>query len=107
MAVKSKPQRKEPEKMESFDVTCTIGTVFLGNGEESPHVAAFKLIAMHDTPGTYRFPMGNGGTVVVDVEYENEPCWCGATGSEPHVRGQIETCAHVDRREHDPEVAAY
>ena len=56
----------------TFDVTCVIGTVEVGHGDESPHVVAFKLIAEHDAPGTYTFPSANGGTTRVTVEYEDE-----------------------------------
>lgn len=39
-----------------------------GEGE-SPHVAAFRLIAGHDTPGSYSFPMADGRVCRVEVEY--------------------------------------
>lgn len=62
----------EPQ-FDSFDVTCVVGTVMLdGSGEDPPHVAAFKLIALHDTPGEYVFPLAPGGKCRVTVAYENE-----------------------------------
>lgn len=70
----------------TFDVTCVIGTVEVGEGEESPHVVAFKMIAEHDAPGTYTFPHANGGTTRVTVEYDDpqadgERPWTFADGS--------------------------
>jgi len=58
--------------MLSFDVTVStrIGTVKVDPlGDEHAHVVAFKLIAMHGEPGTYRFPMEDGRMCVVDVEH--------------------------------------
>lgn len=64
-----KPSRKPAG---SFDVTCVIGTVELdgGVGGLSPHEAAFLLIAQHDAPGTYQFPMPDGRTMAVTVDHE-------------------------------------
>lgn len=56
----------------SFDVTvrAVIGTVETNVfGQRPPHVVAFELIAMHDTPGTYEFPMPDGRTCCVEVAY--------------------------------------
>jgi hypothetical protein len=64
-------RERERERLNSFDVTCVIGTVRTdaANGEyESPHVAAFALIAKHNADGTYTFPHADGGTVRVTVE---------------------------------------
>jgi hypothetical protein len=53
----------------SFDVVCVVGTVIVGpEGDESPHMAAFRLIAEHDAPGTYTFPNAWGGTTAVEIE---------------------------------------
>lgn len=53
----------------SFDVTQTIGTVMLdGEGENTPHEAAFLLIARHGSDGTFHFPAETGGMVAVTVE---------------------------------------
>lgn len=35
----------------------------------TPHQAAFYLIASHDTPGTYEFPMRDGRMCCVEVSY--------------------------------------
>jgi hypothetical protein len=34
-----------------------------------PHVAAFQMIALHDTPGSYEFPMADGRVCSVEVAY--------------------------------------
>lgn len=55
----------------SFDVTCVIGTVEVGEGEHTPGQAAFLLIAQHDAPGHYSFPGPHEGSVIrVTVEHE-------------------------------------
>jgi|KBSSwiStaDraftv2_1062776.scaffolds.fasta_scaffold209524_2 hypothetical protein len=67
MNTKQRVQRKlEPF---TFDVTCVIGTVEVGNGSEAPHVVAMKLIAEHDAEGTFTFPMADGRTQRVTVEF--------------------------------------
>jgi hypothetical protein len=49
----------------SFDVTCTIGTVYLdGDGPNTPLEAAMLLIAQHGAPGTFHFPSEQGTTTV-------------------------------------------
>jgi hypothetical protein len=54
-----------------FDVTSVIGrVVFDGTGDDTPHEAAFRIIARHDTPGEYTFPLPDGGTCRVAVTYE-------------------------------------
>lgn len=65
---------------ESFDVVCVIGTVHLNahSGFVNPNHAAMMLIAEHDAPGFYSFPMEDGRTQTVTVEYseregEREP----------------------------------
>lgn len=73
MPAPASKRRPHPGLHAGFDVVCTIGRVELGeDGEDSPHVAAFKLIAQHDTPGTFTFPMSDGGECAVTVEY-SEP----------------------------------
>lgn len=60
------------EQFLSFDVTVStsIGTVTIDReGDEHPHIVAFKLIGAHGMPGVYRFPMENGSVCVVDVEH--------------------------------------
>lgn len=53
-----------------FDVTCVIGRVELdGNGDFTPHEAAFLMIARHDARGTFNFPMQDGRTMSVTVDY--------------------------------------
>lgn len=57
-----------------FDVTCVIGRVDLTEkGDVPANVAAFMLIASHDAPGHYSFPMPMGGKVNVAVDYEYPP----------------------------------
>ena len=61
------------EPMTGFDVVveAVIGTVTLDPmGTVSPHRAAFDLIAQHDMQGTFKFPMADGRTCVVEVGYE-------------------------------------
>lgn len=68
---KRKPLAKDRLPMAGFDVTCVIGHVDIdpyGEGM-SPHEAAFLLIARHDTRGTFQFPMEDGRTMSVTVEY--------------------------------------
>jgi hypothetical protein len=42
---------------------------------EPPHVTAMRLIAEHDTEGTFTFPMRDGRTCRVSVEFTepNQP----------------------------------
>jgi hypothetical protein len=54
-----------------FDVTCVIGTVYLGDGDKTPRQAAFDLIATHGTDGTFNFPNEDGRTIHVTVETED------------------------------------
>jgi hypothetical protein len=54
-----------------FDVTCSIGRVTFGNGQETARVAAFKLIAEHGTDGDFSFPSEKGGTIHVIVDSDN------------------------------------
>lgn len=57
----------------SFDVTCTIGTVYLdGEGDHTPMEAAMLLIARHEAPGTFRFPHPVSGTIAVTVDHEED-----------------------------------
>lgn len=57
-----------------FDVTCVVGRVeFDQDAGESPYEAAMRLIARHDAPGSFRFPMVHGGTCLVDVSWNGEP----------------------------------
>lgn len=54
----------------SFEVTCVLGRVDLvGDGERGAHEAAFALVAQHDTPGDYTFPLGDGRTCRLSVAY--------------------------------------
>lgn len=65
---KPRPAGRNGE-LSQFDVVCVVGTVIVGNdGDETPHMAAFRLIAEHDAPGTYSFPNAYGGTTEVNVE---------------------------------------
>lgn len=68
---KVRTRRKgEPEPF-TFDVTCVVGTVTVGDGEHAPHVVAMQLIAEHDAEGTYTFPMPDGRVQRVTVEFTN------------------------------------
>lgn len=67
------PQEWRDDPFGGFDVTCVIGHVSLDPAGATPaHVAAFSLIAEHDAPGSYRFPMADGRTCLVDVSWEGE-----------------------------------
>lgn len=56
--------------IEGFDVTAVIGRVeFDALSDLSPHEAAFMLIAKHDARGTFNFPMEDGRTMSVTVDY--------------------------------------
>lgn len=58
---------------DTFDVTQVIGTVKLSpQGDMSPYVAAFVVIAEFDSEGTFRFPMADGRNCIVKVEHEAE-----------------------------------
>jgi hypothetical protein len=62
--------------VDGFDVTVetVVGRVDLGpDGQFPPHVAAFMLIAEFDQQGTFKYPMRDGRTCVVDVTWEGEP----------------------------------
>lgn len=72
--------RKNPPKRSiedpppgGFDVTCVIGRVEFGEGDEHSSVVAFKLIAQHDAPGVYSFPNADGTTCRVTVEHIMTP----------------------------------
>lgn len=57
----------------SFNVTQVIGTVQLGKGgDQSPDLAAFRIIADHDMPGTFTFPNTHGADTTVTVETPGE-----------------------------------
>lgn len=56
----------------SFDVTCILGTVVLGHGNQTPYAAALALIAEHDGPGTFTFPI-YGRTITVVVDFGSLP----------------------------------
>jgi hypothetical protein len=60
--------KRDPE-MTGFHVTCTIGRVTFGDGDVSPHVAAFQLIAEHGAPGEFHFPAPDGSMCIVTVEF--------------------------------------
>lgn len=68
---RTKLSRLAPKEQAGFDVTCVIGRITFGDGDMNPHEAAFRLIAQHDAPGTYSFPLATGGTCNVTVEYDN------------------------------------
>lgn len=56
----------------TFDVVvqAVIGKVVIDpQGSMSAHVAAFSIIAEHDTPGLYSFPLPDGRTCQVEVAY--------------------------------------
>jgi hypothetical protein len=72
-----RPVRRKTSRREihanSFDVTCVVGTVELdvnGNNGLGPTEAAMVLIAQHGAPGTFKFPLPDGTTAVVDVSFE-------------------------------------
>lgn len=60
-----------PPTNDGFDVTCVIGRVDYDGGNMSPVVAAFHLIAEHEAPGLYTFPLRDGGTMSVEVKYHD------------------------------------
>lgn len=63
--------RRRENSRPHFDVTCSIGRVYLdGEGDQTPHEAAMLLIARYDGEGEYRFPAPDGRTTVVAVSYE-------------------------------------
>ena len=64
--------RKRPSRSTAFDVTCVIGTVVVdldATDGERPDIVAMKMIAEHDAQGTFTFPMPDGRTQRVTVEY--------------------------------------
>jgi hypothetical protein len=61
----------EIARMPQFDVTCTIGTVLIGQqGDMTPIEAAFELIGAHDAEGRYAFEY-NGYSYAVQVQKES------------------------------------
>jgi hypothetical protein len=61
-----------------FDVTCVIGSVVISDQNvettvTTPYEAAMLLIARHDAPGQYNFPMPSGGVTRITVEYFDNP----------------------------------
>lgn len=71
MTTRAEQRRKgqKPGAPFTFDVTCVIGTVEVGIGDTPPHVVAMQLIAEHDAEGTFTFPLPDGGTQRVTVEF--------------------------------------
>jgi hypothetical protein len=70
------PETSQPA--DTFDVTCVIGKVVIGwESSETvittPYEAAMLLIARHDAPGVYTFPMPSGGVTQITVEYFDNP----------------------------------
>lgn len=60
----------EDNYVTGFDVTCVVGHVeFDSTGDLTPHEAAFLVIARHDNRGTFQFPMLDGRTMSVTVDY--------------------------------------
>ena len=55
---------------DGFDVTCVIGRVSFGDGDESPDMAAYRLISEHAAPGVYSFPSAFGGMTTVRIRTE-------------------------------------
>jgi hypothetical protein len=52
----------------TFDVTQVIGTVSLDpHGTDNVHLVAFRIIAEHDSPGTFTFPNMFGAETTVTV----------------------------------------
>jgi hypothetical protein len=65
--------RDRENRRPHFDVTCTIGRVFLdGEGDQTPTEAAMLLIARHGAPGTFRFPHEAGFMTSVTVTHDHE-----------------------------------
>lgn len=66
-------KRRDLQKVRAlpgFDVTCVVGRVLLdAAAEESPLVAAFKLIGEHGAQGSFSFPLEDGSICHVDVEH--------------------------------------
>jgi len=66
-------KRTTAEDRKLFDVTCVVGSVFVSeDGNQSPVAAAFQIIAEHDAPGVFTFPLEGYGTFRVTVEHERE-----------------------------------
>lgn len=62
-AIAEKKRRLREANRPQFDVVVLnkVGTVYLdGDSNQTPHEAAFQLIARHDQDGTYRFPSPDG-----------------------------------------------
>lgn len=69
-------EQDSPAEPAGFDVTCVIGRVefdALTEGLRSPNEAAMALIARHDAEGTYTYPMQDGRSCHVTVEYTGGP----------------------------------
>lgn len=71
------PGETEADTHLFFDIVVerVIGRVLVdesGGFADTPHEAAFKMIAREDTEGTYKFPMRNGQMCHVSVEYAPE-----------------------------------
>jgi len=66
---------KRPREEFTFEVTCVIGEVTVGpyGSDIPPHVAAMDLIARHDAEGIYHFPMADGRTQRVTIEFVPNP----------------------------------
>lgn len=76
MAAKSKSQIARERQMREqggFDITCTIGRVEFGADEDSPYLAAMRIIAEHTEGGAeghFEFPNEVGDTMHITVERE-------------------------------------
>jgi hypothetical protein len=65
-----RPASSLDEAPRSFPVTQVIGEVTIDRDSDlTAHEAAFLLIARHDTPGDFHFPLSDGRTCEVTVAY--------------------------------------
>ena len=72
MATKTPVAETDPYAPYTFPITCVIGEVTvdpLADSGVPAHVAAMDIIARHDTEGRFTFPMKNGDTCSVTVEF--------------------------------------
>ena len=64
-----------PDGDKLFDVTCVIGSVYANSDRyeqaRTAHEAAMLLITRHDAEGHYTFPLPDGGTAHVTIEFDH------------------------------------
>lgn len=63
-STKVSPVLDETAPFATFPVTCVVGTVVVGSGDDPPAVAAMRIIVQADIPGMFEWNDGTYGYLV-------------------------------------------